>query len=206
MNTCDRADSLVSAYLEQEASPAEIHFLEDHLTACPRCRDQIRGVRLALDQLTHLPRVETKADFTEQVLARTRGLRPVGMETRDPWVFTSSRKLTWALPLAAAAALTLVLVSLEIARHSGGSEVASREPQPTVPVPSRVPSSTTPGTVAPSSPPEVIHYGKGEGESLGMARDSYALGTYELRTPTEGGTPILTPVAARPDAPVVVTF
>jgi anti-sigma factor RsiW len=205
MNTCDRVDSLVSAYLEREASPAEIRFLEDHLTACPRCRDQVRGVRLVLDQLTHLPRVEVKPDFTEQVLARTHGLRPVGIETREPWVFTPPRKLTWAVPLAAAAALALTLVGLQIARQSGGPEVASREPESKLSAPAQV-SPSTPAKVQPASPPEVIHYGKGEGESLGMARDGYALGTYELRTPTEGGTPILTPVAVRPNAPVVVTF
>ena len=206
MNTCDRVDSLVSAYLEREASPAEIRFLEDHLTACPRCRDQIRGVRLVLEQLPQLRRVEVKPDFTEQVLARTHGLRPVGIETREPWVFAPPRKLTWAVPLAAAAALALTLVGLQIGRHSSGPQVASREPEAKVSAPAQVSPSATSGTTQPSSPPEVIHYGKGEGESLGMARDGYAMGTYELRTPTEGGTPILTPVAVRPNAPVVVTF
>jgi len=216
MTTCQRIDSLVSAYLEHEASPAEMRFVESHLATCSQCRAQISEVSLAMEELSRLPRLETRAEFTEEVLARTRGLRAADLDSREPWLmaprFTSRHVLQWGVPLAAAAALALALVTLQISRRSGEPETASREtttqtsnPAPAVP-PVEPGSTATSPVQGPVTPPEVIHYGKGEGKSLGMARDSYALGTYELRTPREGGTPILTPVAAKPDLPVVVTF
>jgi len=38
MNPCERTDSLLSFFLDDELSPAERRFVEGHLTACPRCR------------------------------------------------------------------------------------------------------------------------------------------------------------------------
>jgi len=214
MNTCQRFDSLVSAFLEHEASPAELRFVESHLPTCSRCRSQLHEVSLVMEEVGRLPRLETRPEFTDEVLARTRGLRPVALETREPWIiaprFTGRRVLQWGVPLAAAAALVLALISLQVTHRSDEAETASREvtSQPSAPAvtPAQPGSIQTAPVQGPALPPEVIHYGKGEGQSLGMARDSYAVGTYELRAPREGGTPILTPVASRPDAPVVVTF
>ena len=208
MKTCDRINSLVSAYLEHEASPAEIRFLESHLTDCSRCRNQIHDVRETLESVARLPRVQVHEDFTENVLVRTRGLRALDLESLEPWVFrprTTRRVLRWGVPMAAAAALALALVNLQIANRAAQIETAERETPPethATPAPTVV--SEPRGTEV--TPPEVLHLGEGEGKSLGMARDAYAVGTYELRTPTEGGTPILTPVATQPDLPVVVTF
>ena len=216
MNTCQRFDSLVSAFLEHEASPAEVRFVESHLPTCSRCRTQIHQVGLVMEAVNRLPRVETRPEFTDEVLARTRGLRPAALETREPWIlaprFTGRRMLQWGVPLAAAAALIMTLVSLNLTHRSDRAQTASHDAIPGTSQPAPAfPSPTTASNEMPSSrdgvvPPEVLHYGQGEGQSLGMARDSYAVGTYELRTPPEGGTPILTPVASRPDAPVVVTF
>ena len=209
MKTCDRIDSLVSAYLEHEASPAEIRFLDRHLTDCPRCRNQIHDVREALESVARLPRVQVHEDFTENVLVRTRGLRALDLESLEPWVLrprTTRRVLRWGVPMAAAAALALALVNLQIANRDAQIETAEREAPPetdTTPTPIVV---SEPRSTATVTPPEVLHLGEGEAKSLGMARDAYAVGTYELRTPTEGGTLILTPVAAQPDLPVVVTF
>ena len=215
MNTCQRIDSLVSALLEHEASPAEMRFVESHLPTCPRCRTQIREVSLAMEELSRLPRIETRPEFTDEVLARTRGLRAADLESREPWIiaprFTTRRLLQWSVPLAAAAALAMALVTLQIARRSGEPETASRDTTTETVNPAPAVQPTHPGSTqttaqGPVTHPEVIHYGQGEGQSLGMVQDSYALGTYELRTPREGGTPILTPVASKPDVPVVVTF
>jgi anti-sigma factor RsiW len=216
MTTCQHIDSLVSAVLEHEASPAEMRFVESHLPSCSRCRAQIREVSLAMEALNQLPRLETRAEFTDLVLARTRGLRAAELDSREPWImaprFTPRHVLRWGVPLAAAAALALALVTLQMSHRYSETETASSEratetSHPASPVEPVAPGSNATAAInSPVIPPEVIHYGKGEGKSLGMARDSYALGTYELRTPREGGTPILTPVAAKPDLPVVVTF
>ena len=215
MNTCQRIDSLVSAFVEHEASPAEVRFVEDHLPNCSRCRAQIHEVSQAMEALSRLPRIETRPEFTDEVLARTRGLKPATLDTREPWIipatriFTARRVLTWGVPLAAAAALVMALVTLQVTHRASAPQTASKvtPTETTPPLPNVHPAapSQTQNT-ANATPPEVLHLGKGDGQSLGMARDSYAVGTYELRTPREGGTPILTPVASRPDAPVVVTF
>jgi anti-sigma factor RsiW len=216
MNTCQRFDSLVSAFLEHEASPAELRFVETHLPTCSRCRAQIREVSLAMEAVSSLPRIETRPEFTEDVLVRTRGLRAAALESREPWFvaprFPGRRVLQWGVPLAAAAALVMALVSLQLTHRSNEADTASHETsvEPSHPAPAiqTAPSGSTQINTAqgPSTPPEVMHLGKGEGQSLGMAHDSYAVGTYELRTPREGGTAILTPVASKPDVPVVVTF
>ena len=209
MKTCDRIDSLVSAYLEREASPAENRFLEGHLTDCSRCRNQVHDVRQTLDDIARLPKVDVHDDFTENVLVRTRGLRALDLESLEPWVFrprTTRRVLRWGVPMAAAAALAFALVSLQISNRSAQTETAVHEAPAETHVTPAPPTVSKPTVDQPVTPPEVLHYGQGEGKSLGMARDAYAVGTYELRTPTEGGTPILTPVATRPDLPVVVTF
>lgn len=210
MKTCDRIDSLVSAYLEHEASPAEIRFLESHLTDCSRCRNQVHDVRETLETMSRLPRVQVHEDFTENVLVRTRGLRALDLESLEPWALrprTTRRVLRWGVPAAAAAALAFALVSLEVANRTAQTETAEAptETRSTPPTPVELEPRAVDPTVS-VTPPEVIHYGEGEAKSLGMARDAYAVGSYELRTPTEGGTPILTPVATRPDLPVVVTF
>jgi len=217
MNTCQRIDSLVSAFLEHEASPAEIRFVESHLPTCSRCRAQLHDVSLAMEAVAHLPRIEARAEFTDEVLARTRGLKPATWDIREPWIltaprmFTARRVLSWGVPLAAAAALVMALVTLQVTHRSSAPQTASQiTPTQTQPLPkvnTALPGSSATQNSANATPPEVMHLGKGEGQSLGMARDSYAVGTQlELRTPREGGTPILTPVASRPDAPVVVTF
>ena len=99
MNTCQRIDSLVSAFLEHEASPAEVRFVEGHLPTCPRCRAQIHEVSLAMEELSRLPRVQTRPEFTDEVLVRTRGLRAADLESREPWAlaprFTTRRLLQW---------------------------------------------------------------------------------------------------------------
>src|SRR5215510_8296664 len=129
MTTCQHIDSLVSAFLEHEASPAEVHFIEDHLPTCSRCRAQIQDVNHVLENLSRLPRVETRAEFTDEVLARTHGLGPVGIESREPWFIAprTSRVLRWGVPLAAAAALVLALVTLQVARRTGEPETAPRD-------------------------------------------------------------------------------
>ena len=209
MKTCDRIDSLVSAYLEQEASPAEIRFLDSHLTDCSRCRNQIHDVRETLETMSRLPRVQVHEDFTENVLVRTRGLRALDLESLEPWAFrprTTRRVLSWGVPIAAAAALAFALVNLQIANRTSQIETAERQTPAETHATPPPPAASEQRSVETVTPPEVLHLGEGEAKSLGMARDAYAVGSYELRTPTQGGTPILTPVATRPDLPVVVTF
>ncbi len=227
MNPCDRVDSFLSAYLESETSPAETRFLEGHLTACSRCRSQLEGLRRTLGALASLPRVETSPEFTARVLAEVRGLGAAGLE--EPVVAIHSRRRAWwdlppvaAVPLAAAAALAVVLLGTgPLSRTPAGltagrgpavqasdlkAEIAARTAADrTAEAPESelmAAKSTTPPPVAslPDLHPGLAGEAAGAVESLGMAADSYALEDWMLREPAGGGDPVLTRVGGTPPA------
>jgi anti-sigma factor RsiW len=206
MKPCYRADALLSAHLEDEISPAESRFLTEHLETCARCRRQRNEMKSLLATLSTLPRVETSPEFTSRVLARTAGLEPVGIEAPGVLVLPSRRPL-WAVPLAAAAAALITVGILQSGRGptpptetAATSSPVAKAPEPTS-IPSALPASSA------GEPPPVESLGpQQEGTSLGMARDAYVLEDYELREPTDGGSPILTRASAKGGAQVVVTF
>lgn len=208
MTHCDRVDALLSAYVEQETSPAETRFVDGHLTLCPRCRLQLDEMRSLLARLSQLPKVEASAGFTERVLAQTTGLEPAGLEEPVLIELPSTRPV-WAVPLAAAAGLALVIFT--VARFAVGPE-ATKTPSPST---TTVAQQPYPGSET-SAPPEVrdlttLHPGlenevEGEAVPIGMVRDSYVLDAYELREPAGGGNLTLTRVSAEPGTRVVVTF
>ena len=59
MKPCDRLDTLLSAYLETETSPAETRFVDGHMAACARCRKQVEDISRLIEQLSTLPRIQT---------------------------------------------------------------------------------------------------------------------------------------------------
>jgi anti-sigma factor RsiW len=208
MTHCDRVDALLSAYIEQDTSPAETRFVDGHLTLCPRCRQQLDEMRTLLARLSQLPRVETSADFTERVIARTTGLEPAGLE-EPVLIELPSRRPVWAVPLAAAAALALVIVTVtRLTVGTAPSPETAQTPSPSAPTLVQVSQPEVDG------PPEVTDLTnlhpelkkEGEGVSIGMVRDSYVLDAYELREPAGGGNLTLTRVSAEPGTRVVVTF
>jgi anti-sigma factor RsiW len=207
MKPCDRVDSLLSAHLEHETSPAEARFLDDHLQRCSRCRRQVSEMGGLMKTLSALPRVKTAPDFTQRVIARTVGLEPAGLDAPGILVLPS-RRPAWALPLAAAAALALISVTvLQLGRTPTAPVETAQNASPMAgaPEPAAIPSNEP--ALPAVAPPQVKSLGsQGEATSLGMARDAYVLEDYELREPTDGGAPVLTRASAKGDAQVVVTF
>lgn len=221
MKPCHRVDSLLSAYLDHEASPAEIRFVEEHLESCARCRASVHDLTALLPRLSRLPRVAVSDGFTGRVLAEVKGLAAPDFD--EPVVpRLRPRAAAWGLPLAAAAALVLATVSL-VRVWSGpdsGPSLAGRGSEPAA---SSVEAALerrgtveggNPASVAP--PPDVATLPEllpglenppaEEAKSLGMARDAYAIEDWVLREPTEGGSPVLTRVGSDPSGSVVVTF
>jgi anti-sigma factor RsiW len=200
-------ESLFSAYLEEESSPAETRFLEGHLTACPRCRQGLEEMRSVLSSLSRLPRVAASDDFTARVLARTRGLAPAGLE--EPMVI--ELPVTWwrraAVPMAAAAALALVVFG--VSRIDFGERTS-----PSTQALDRVVDAAEEQALADAGRPvspevqtiEGLSGVPGEGQPLGMARDAYLLENYILKEPAGGGIPTLTRAGATPRDQVLVTF
>jgi predicted anti-sigma-YlaC factor YlaD len=214
MRPCDRVDSLLSAYLENETSHVETHFVKSHTAECVRCHRQLDEVRVLLARIADLPRVQTAGDFTEKVLARASGLAPVGIEAQSV-VELPQRRAAWLLPLAAAAAVTIaVLGVMEVQRNTGPEtetaviehETDSSPPERFAPVDEKE-FATNVGTTEKQPPVEdTLGDEPGTGESLGMARDAYILETYELLEPTGGGEPILTRVGTEQNSKVMVSF
>jgi anti-sigma factor RsiW len=213
MSPCERVDLLVSAYLEREASPAEMKFVDGHLTVCPRCRQSLAEVARLIDQLAHLPRIAVAPDFTERVLAQTRDLAPAGLE--EPIVV--ALRPFWSRPgvLAAAALLAVSLVSVGLWRALPGTQdrpVAGAADEPA----GGFAAARRADPASPQSPPEVTRlpevypelraHGTGTEQSIGMSQDAYVLEDWMLRQPAGGGTATLTRVGVDPSSPVTVTF
>lgn len=221
MKPCDRVDSLLSAYLDHEASPAETRIVEDHLKSCPRCSANVSEVAALLPRLARLPRIAVSDGFTGRVLAEVKGLPlPDFDEPAVPRL--RPRVAAWGFPLAAAATLALVTVSLLHVWGGSSSRTSLAERGTTSPVSSVEQALEHRGAVADgtpasvSSPPDVATLPEmlpgldtqpvEEAKSLGMARDAYAIEDWVLREPAEGGSPVLTRVGSDPSANVVVTF
>lgn len=221
MKPCDRVDSLLSAYLDHEASPAEIRIVEDHLETCPRCRACVRDVAALLPRLSRLPRVAVSDRFTSRVLAEVKGL-PVPDFDEPSVPRLRPRVAAWGFPLAAAAALALVTVTVLRVWVGPASDTSLAERGTVSPASSvekaleHSGAATNGRSMSVSPPPEVATLPEllpgldtsptEEAKSLGMARDAYALEDWVLREPAEGGSPVLTRVGSDPSANVVVTF
>ena len=214
MRPCDRIDSLLSAYLENETSPAETEFVKSHTAECARCRRQLDDVRALIARLAELPRVQASDDFTEKVLARASGLAPVDIEAENV-VKLAPRRPAWVLPLAAAAVATIaVLGVVEVQRNAGPEPETAQINRETdfSPLDHIAPADKNP--IASDESAEQIELvtetlgnsGEGKPLPLGMARDAYILESYELLEPAGGGEPILTRVGAEQDNKVMVSF
>ncbi len=210
MRSCDRVDSLLSAYIEEDASPAETRFVDGHLLACGRCRQQIAEVRETLRRVQALPRTTVSDGFTERVLARTHGLEPAGLdEPVVPEIHGNASR--WLMPLAAAAALALALLGVNQVLTPGTDSTNLGQDIRSVELAERVPNAS--GDARPADIPQVtslqgLHPGIANGEAtpIGMAGDTYVLESFTLRQPTGGGTPILTRASATSESKVMVTF
>ncbi len=67
---CPDAQSLMTAYLSDEAAPVERWEFEAHLAACPRCRNELAAFREAWDRLGHWPVAVLDPRIERDLLAR----------------------------------------------------------------------------------------------------------------------------------------
>ena len=80
---CRSAESLFSAFLDDELNQKERRGLEAHLLGCKRCSLSVRELRVALQFLHAAPEVETSPHFEADVMARIRSgeaMRPSTIE------------------------------------------------------------------------------------------------------------------------------
>jgi hypothetical protein len=66
---CERIEELLSAFLEDELSPAEKALVEAHLAGCPECSSLLGVLRRAQQALTGFPEIEVNADLQDRLAA-----------------------------------------------------------------------------------------------------------------------------------------
>ncbi len=72
-------------FLDRSLSPAETASVEEHLSACPACREELDGWRLLFSDLETLPELEPASTLSERVMAELPLRRPLGARVRR-WV------------------------------------------------------------------------------------------------------------------------
>lgn len=120
---CVQARRLFGAYWDDDATLAEREWLESHFASCAVCRREYDEFSRALELAGSLPRIESRPDLLERVLARARCATP--MPDRIP-----AAGVQW-VPVTAAAAVLLILGTI-ITPWVGlgpGPRVASRSPE-----------------------------------------------------------------------------
>jgi anti-sigma factor RsiW len=76
---CRSAESLFSAFVEDELNQKERRFLESHLLSCRRCTASMRELKASMDLCGALPMVDTSPHFEDDVMTMIRSgeaLRP----------------------------------------------------------------------------------------------------------------------------------
>ena len=127
---CRSAETLYSAFLEDELSQEERRSLEAHLMGCRRCALSVKELKATLEVMSDLPAIETSPHFEEEIFDRIRSgeaLRPTLIEWLGGF-FTADRLRPVFLTGAAVSALWIaVIVTHPEAYLSGFGAVANRE-------------------------------------------------------------------------------
>jgi anti-sigma factor RsiW len=153
---CRSAESLFSAFLEDELNQKERRFLESHLMSCRRCSASMREFKTSIDLCGVLPTVDTSPHFEDDLMARIRsgeGLRPSVIEWLRGLV-TIEHVRPFALAGAGASAVLVAFFVMHPMSGRDDSKIAVRP----APVSQAAPSTASNGgaTIASSSAPEPV--------------------------------------------------
>jgi len=112
----NRAEDLISAYLDQQVTPEEKQFFESHISACADCRAQLEATRSMVAALKTMPSVKAPRSF---VLPREMAKQPKRS------IFAWYPTLRLATALAAIAFVVLFAGDLLISRSGSGGAALS---------------------------------------------------------------------------------
>ena len=145
----NRAEDLISAYLDQQVTAEEQQFFERHIAACADCRAQLEATRSMVAALKAMPVVKAPRSF---VLPREMAKQPKRS------IFAWYPTLRLATALAAIAFVVLFAGDLLISRSGSGGAALSSVPM-AAPVPQQEQATTAmkvaaPTAVAQASPTE----------------------------------------------------
>jgi hypothetical protein len=158
---CRSAESLYSAFIEDELNQEEQRSLEAHLMGCRRCSVAVKELRETLVLMSALPTVETSPHFEEEIFDRIRSgeaLRPTLIEwLGDFW--TADRLRPVFLGGAAVCALWITVIIARPSTFFSSGAGLNREavaPSPNSPDAGSLASSgdvaATPGTETAPAP------------------------------------------------------
>lgn len=126
---CRSAESLYSAFLEDELNQEERRSLEAHLMGCRRCSVAVKDLRETLTLVSSLPAVETSPHFEDEIFDRIRSgeaLRPSLIEWLGGFL-TPERLRPVFLSGAAACALWIAVIVAHPSYLPWGGAIASRD-------------------------------------------------------------------------------
>ena len=206
----NRAEDLISAYLDQQVTAEEQQFFELHMAACADCRAQLEATRSLVTALKAMPAVKAPRSF---VLPREMAKQPKRS------IFAWYPTLRLATALAAIAFVVLFAGDMLINRsgsRSAALSVPMAAPAPQMEqsaAPSRAPAATMVAVAAPTEAPapEVSNTAAatapGAAPMAGAAAKTVPTETITVTDATAIAvvTPAMTAVAAAPQPPVEAT-
>lgn len=163
---CNEIIEILNIYVDGEARGDERRAAEEHLAACDACRDLVRRMRVVGVGVEKVEGVVPR-DFRETVFAR---MEREGLLPRRRSLFAYS--IRWAaVPLAAAAALALVVLTSRDAGINGPAPSAQRPPSAEVGAPGAKDARERQGVArrAPEAPMRAAGGGTG-GKAVADAR------------------------------------
>jgi anti-sigma factor RsiW len=118
--TCDKAQELLSPYLDGELDPAARAEMEAHLAACPECAGLAARMRTALAAFASFPEIEPSPALRRRLLAIPERSR------RFKWDLSFLRRPALQPVLAAVSGL-LILITVYIAGPAGIQKAVNRQ-------------------------------------------------------------------------------
>jgi anti-sigma factor RsiW len=231
---CRSAESLFSAFVDDELNQNERRFLESHLLSCRRCTASMRGLKASMDLCGALPMVDTSPHFEDDVMAMIRSgeaMRPSLIEWLRGLV-TLDRIRPFALAGAGASAVLVAGIVMhwgpqgtQVADHSTSAPViqAATPAEVATPDGTELATVTTPAPApAASAPTAKTDAGYAWADHNVRAssipdttvpnpgsryEDEYITDQFILERGLDGGNnPTVTPVSGRPSDDVYITF
>ena len=140
MAICDKLKSNYSGYIEGGLPADQYKMLNDHLTACPGCREAIREMKIIRQSLKQLPSIQASPDFEQKLHQQIFQQNPRGS-------FIPSQLHNWKLP-AMGSAIVLASVGLFLIMNDSSGPADSSVTQPAHIINSAAPQ--LPGTKNPN--------------------------------------------------------
>ncbi len=93
--TCDRIESMLSAFVDGELSGHDLRVVREHVSRCPHCALELDEVRQIKTLVAEMPSFEPSADFEDRLILSVLGPEPAQVRRRSA--------VRWSAGLAACA-------------------------------------------------------------------------------------------------------